>query len=116
MTLPYGGESHVGGEATLRQLSDLRGDALVDGVLQLARKHKPIHVSLERGTAGPASGTEPRSPCIECAGRLYACGYQRGVPIPAEWMKLPRLRVAVSIDGLPEHHDVRRKPAPTSAS
>jgi len=25
-------------------------------------------------------------------------------------MKLPRLRVAVSIDGLPEHHDVRRKP------
>ena len=45
MTLPYGGESHVGGEATLRQLSDLRGDALVDGVLQLARKHKPIHVS-----------------------------------------------------------------------
>jgi sulfatase maturation enzyme AslB (radical SAM superfamily) len=34
------------------------------------------------------------------------------IPIPAEWMKLPRrLRVAVSIDGLPEHHDVRRKPA-----
>jgi hypothetical protein len=25
-------------------------------------------------------------------------------------MKLPRLRVAVCIDGLPEHHDVRRKP------
>ena len=33
------------------------------------------------------------------------------IPIPAEWMKLPRLRVAVSIDGLREHHDVRRKPA-----
>jgi sulfatase maturation enzyme AslB (radical SAM superfamily) len=28
-----------------------------------------------------------------------------------EWMKIPRLRVAVSIDGLPEHHDIRRKPA-----
>jgi hypothetical protein len=26
-------------------------------------------------------------------------------------MKLPRLRVAVSVDGLPEHHDIRRKPA-----
>jgi hypothetical protein len=26
-------------------------------------------------------------------------------------MKLPRVRVAVSIDGLPEHHDVRRHPA-----
>ncbi|HJY91531.1 MAG TPA: hypothetical protein VJ255_14690 [Candidatus Acidoferrum sp.] len=49
MTLPYGGESHLGGEATLRQLSDLRDDALVDGVLELARKHKPIHVSLVAG-------------------------------------------------------------------
>jgi sulfatase maturation enzyme AslB (radical SAM superfamily) len=28
-----------------------------------------------------------------------------------EWMKLPRVRVAVSVDGLPEHHDVRRHPA-----
>ena len=42
-------ESHLGGEVTLRQLSDLRGDALVDGVLKLVRKHKPIHVSLVGG-------------------------------------------------------------------
>jgi hypothetical protein len=33
------------------------------------------------------------------------------IPIPLEWMKIPRLRVAVSVDGLPEHHDIRRKPA-----
>ena len=33
------------------------------------------------------------------------------IAIPQEWMKLPRLRVAVSVDGLPEHHDERRKPA-----
>ncbi|MGH9811094.1 MAG: radical SAM protein, partial [Terriglobia bacterium] len=33
------------------------------------------------------------------------------IPIPAEWISLPRVRVAVSIDGLPEHHDFRRKPA-----
>jgi len=33
------------------------------------------------------------------------------IPIPAEWMKIPRVRVAVSIDGLPEDHDIRRKPA-----
>ena len=33
------------------------------------------------------------------------------IPIPAEWMCLPRNRVAVSIDGLPEHHNPRRKPA-----
>jgi MoaA/NifB/PqqE/SkfB family radical SAM enzyme len=33
------------------------------------------------------------------------------LPIPMEWMKLPRVRVAISVDGLPEHHDIRRKPA-----
>jgi MoaA/NifB/PqqE/SkfB family radical SAM enzyme len=33
------------------------------------------------------------------------------IPIPAQWMNIPRLRVAVSVDGLPEHHDIRRKPA-----
>jgi MoaA/NifB/PqqE/SkfB family radical SAM enzyme len=33
------------------------------------------------------------------------------IPIPLRWMDLPRARVAVSIDGLPEHHDIRRKPA-----
>jgi len=33
------------------------------------------------------------------------------IPIPMEWMKLPRVRIAISVDGLPEHHDVRRKPA-----
>jgi hypothetical protein len=33
------------------------------------------------------------------------------VAIPQDWMEIPRLRVAVSVDGLPEHHDERRKPA-----
>jgi MoaA/NifB/PqqE/SkfB family radical SAM enzyme len=33
------------------------------------------------------------------------------IPIPDSWMEIPRLRVAVSVDGLPEHHDERRKPA-----
>src|SRR5579872_5374338 len=43
------GDSHLGGETTLRQLNDLRGDALVNGVVDLVRKHKPIHVSLVGG-------------------------------------------------------------------
>jgi hypothetical protein len=33
------------------------------------------------------------------------------IPIPAEWTSLPRITVAISVDGLPEHHDERRKPA-----
>src|SRR5437899_9744329 len=43
------GEMHLGGEVTLRELHDLRGDALVEGVLELVRKHQPIHVSLVGG-------------------------------------------------------------------
>ena len=34
-----------------------------------------------------------------------------GIPIPAQWMDIPRTRLAISVDGLPEHHDIRRKPA-----
>src|SRR6202041_3981525 len=43
------GDSHLGGGTTLRELSDLRGDALVAGVLALVRKNKPLHVSLGGG-------------------------------------------------------------------
>jgi hypothetical protein len=38
------GETHLGSGVTLRELKDLRGDSLVDGVLDLVRKHKPVHV------------------------------------------------------------------------
>jgi len=40
------GDAHLGGEKTLSELSDLRDDALVEGVLDLVRKHQPMHVSL----------------------------------------------------------------------
>jgi hypothetical protein len=33
------------------------------------------------------------------------------IPIPAAWTRLPQVTVAVSVDGNPEDHDVRRKPA-----
>ena len=33
------------------------------------------------------------------------------IPIPREWMAIRNVGVAVSVDGLPEHHDVRRHPA-----
>jgi MoaA/NifB/PqqE/SkfB family radical SAM enzyme len=106
------GDAHLGGEVTLRQLHDLRGDALVEGVLELVRKHQPLHVSLVGG--------EPLIRHREL-GRIFPALSERGVftlvvtsgviPIPEEWMKIPRLRVAVSVDGLREDHDVRRKPA-----
>jgi MoaA/NifB/PqqE/SkfB family radical SAM enzyme len=44
-------DEHLGGAITLRQVRDLTGPALVDGVLGLVAKHKPLHVSIVGGGA-----------------------------------------------------------------
>ena len=106
------GESHLGGERTLRDLHDLRGDALVDGVLQLVRKHKPMHVSLVGGEPLIRHRELSRILPALSDSEVFTLVVTSGViPIPVEWMKIPGVRVAVSVDGLPEHHDIRRKPA-----
>lgn len=106
------GDSHLGGEVTLRQLQDLRGDALVEGVLNLVRKHRPLHVSLVGGEPLVRHRELSRIlPALSEMGVFTLVVTSGVIPIPQEWMKLPRVRVAVSVDGLPEHHDVRRKPA-----
>ncbi len=106
------GESHLSGAAQLRDLSDFRGDELVQGIIGLVERHDPIHVSLVGG--------EPLIRHRELS-RVLPVLSQRGthtmivtsavIPIPQEWMELPRVTVAVSIDGLAPDHDVRRQPA-----
>jgi MoaA/NifB/PqqE/SkfB family radical SAM enzyme len=106
------GDSHLGGDVTLRQLSDLHGDALVEGVVGLVRKHKPLQVSLVGGE--PLVRHRELSkilPALSAMDIFTMVVTSAVVPIPPEWMKIPRVRVAVSIDGLPEDHDIRRKPA-----
>jgi len=106
------GESHLGGEVTLRELRDLRGEALVKGVFELVRRHRPMHVSLVGGEPMVRHRELNRIlPALSEMG-VFALVVTSGViPIPAHWMEIPRMRVAVSVDGLPEHHDIRRKPA-----
>src|SRR5215469_15951152 len=43
------GDDHLGGGTTLSELRDFRGDALVQGVIALVRRHRPMHVSLVGG-------------------------------------------------------------------
>ena len=43
------GDQHLGGGVTLSELNDKRGDDLVNGVIGLVKKHKPMHVSLVGG-------------------------------------------------------------------
>lgn len=105
------GDSHLSG-TTLRQLSDFRGDALVNGVLDLVRRHRPLHVSLVGGEPLVRHRELDRIlPELSRMGVFTMVVTSAVIPIPENWMDLPRLRVAVSVDGLPEHHDQRRKPA-----
>ncbi len=105
-------DNHLGGGITLRELCDYKGQQLVDGVLALVRKHKPVHLSI--------IGGEPLvryRELDEVLPQLAAMGIHTQVvtsavrPIPEPWARIPRLNVTVSIDGLQPEHDARRAPA-----
>ncbi len=105
-------DNHLGGGVVLRELNDYRGDDLVNGVIGLVRKHEPIHVSLVGGEPLVRHRELSRIlPALSQIGVHTLVVTSGVIPIPEEWMSLPRVRVTVSVDGLPEHHDVRRKPA-----
>jgi MoaA/NifB/PqqE/SkfB family radical SAM enzyme len=106
------GDQHLGGEVTLRQLNDKRGDDLVAGVLSLVDRHKPLHVTLVGGE--PKVRHRELSRILpELAKRgIFSMVVTSGIIVlPEEWMTIPHFTAAISIDGLPEHHDVRRHPA-----
>jgi len=105
-------DTHLGGGKTLRELSDFRGDALVNGILELVRRHKPFHVSLVGGEPLIRHRELTRVlPQLAAMNVHSLVATSAVIPIPKEWMSFPKLRISVSVDGLPEHHDVRRKPA-----
>src|SRR5436190_16118473 len=43
------GADHLGGDVTLRELQDFKGQELVDAMFTLLDKHKPLHVSIVGG-------------------------------------------------------------------
>lgn len=106
------GDDHLGGDVTLRQVRDFKGQELIDGVLTLVDQHKPLHVSIVGG--------EPLVRYRELT-ELLPILSKRGIyvqlvtsavrEIPKAWVGIPRLSVVVSIDGLQPEHDVRRTPA-----
>jgi MoaA/NifB/PqqE/SkfB family radical SAM enzyme len=106
------GDEHLGGELTLREVSDFQGQQLIDGVLELVDRHRPLHLSIVGG--------EPLVRYRELNVLLPILS-QRGIhvqlvtsavrEIPREWRGLDRLSIVVSIDGLQPEHDARRTPA-----
>lgn len=106
------GDDHLGGGVTLRDVRDLKGQALIDGVMGLVDRHRPLHLSIVGGE--PLVRFRELNVILP---RLAMRGVYTQVvtsavrPIPAEWRGLRRLQVCVSIDGLQPEHDERRKPA-----
>ena len=106
------GDHHLGGDVTLRGLRDFTGQELIDGVVDLVDRHRPLHVSIVGG--------EPLVRYRELNAILPVLS-KKGIhvqlvtsavrPIPGEWASIDRLRIVVSIDGLQPEHDVRRAPA-----
>jgi MoaA/NifB/PqqE/SkfB family radical SAM enzyme len=106
------GDDHLGGGVTLRQVSDYKGEELVERFFALVDAHKPIHISIVGGE--PLVRYRELNVILP---RLAERGVHTQVvtsavrPIPAEWASLRRLQMVVSIDGLQPEHDERRKPA-----
>ena len=106
------GDEHLGGGLTLREVADLKGNALVDGIMGLVRKHRPLHLSLVGGeplVRYRELGTIlPRLAEMGVYTQLVTSAVR---PIPQEWAGLRRLQIVVSVDGLQPEHDARRSPA-----
>lgn len=102
---------HLAG-TPLESLQDFQGDDLVQGILEVVDRHRPLVVHLVGG--------EPLVRYRELNEVLPAL-VERGVrvevvtsavrPIPESWSALDGVTVVVSIDGLQPEHDARRKPA-----
>ncbi len=105
-------EGHLGGGVTLRQLADHKGNDLVQAVLRVVDRERPLHLSIVGG--------DPLVRFRELE-LLLPQLIQRGIfvqlvtsafrPIPSSWAALPRFNLVVSIDGLQKEHDERRWPA-----
>jgi sulfatase maturation enzyme AslB (radical SAM superfamily) len=106
------GDEHLGGDVTLRQVTDYKGQELVDRVLALVDEEKPIHVSIVGGEPLVRfRELQQILPELSRRGKYVQVVTSAVRPIPIEWASIPRLQLVVSIDGLQPEHDVRRTPA-----
>jgi MoaA/NifB/PqqE/SkfB family radical SAM enzyme len=106
------GDDHLGGTVTLRDVRDFKGQALIDGVLELVDRQRPLHVSIVGGE--PLVRYKELNELLpKLTGRgIHVQLVTSAVrPIPQEWATLPNFSIVVSIDGLQPEHDVRRTPA-----
>lgn len=105
-------DQHLGGGVLLRQLEDSKGSRLIDSVLAIVARLKPLHLSLVGGDPLVRyRELEILIPKLVAGGTHVQLVTSLFRPPAASWASLPKLNIVVSVDGLREEHDVRRTPA-----
>jgi len=103
---------HLGQLGPLRTLADYKGQRLIDGVLALARRYRPIHLSIVGGEPlvrfQELNVLLPRLSRMGIEVQLVTSAVRQ---IPPAWAQIGGLHLVVSIDGLQPDHDRRRAPA-----
>jgi len=105
-------DAHLGGSVTLRDLNDLKGPALINGVLAVVDRLRPLHLSIVGGDPLVRyRELEAMVPELLDRGihvQVVTSAFRR---LAGSWADLSHFNVVVSIDGLRAEHDVRRAPA-----
>jgi sulfatase maturation enzyme AslB (radical SAM superfamily) len=96
----------------LRSVADYNGEKLINGVLDLVRRYRPLHVSIVGGEPlvrfRELNVLLPRLSEMGIAVQVVTSAVRT---IPSAWASINKLTLSVSIDGLQPEHDERRKPA-----
>jgi organic radical activating enzyme len=104
--------NHLNNGTFPKQTSEFRGSELVEGILDLVHRLRPIHLSLVGGEPllrkKELDVLLPRLNSIGTEVQLVTSAVS---PIPKSWAGLSNLHLAVSVDGLPQEHNLRRSPA-----
>jgi sulfatase maturation enzyme AslB (radical SAM superfamily) len=106
------GDAHLGGGLTLRGLVDYKGQELIDGVLDVVDRYRPLHLSIVGGDPlvryREVEALVPQLLSRKIHVQIVTSAFR---PLAAEWAGLAGLNAVVSIDGLRPEHDARRAPA-----
>ena len=96
----------------LRNLSDFKKDELIEKVLELVHRYRPLHLSIVGGEPlvrfRELNVLLPQLSEMGVGVQLVTSAVRE---IPKDWNKIENLHLVVSIDGLQPEHDARRKPA-----
>jgi len=103
---------HLQDSGSLRSVADHKGQALIDGVVNLVKKYRPLHISIVGGE--PLIRFRELNtllPLLSRKGLSVQLVTSAVRALPSEWSAIPRLQLVISVDGLQAEHDLRRKPA-----